>query len=90
MPINLPNLANQKKIVDILSSLDEKIELNRKMNETLEQMGQTLFRHYFIDNPKSSGWDFSTTGKHCDVILGGTPSRLKSEYWIILPLWAIT
>ena len=56
-PINLPPLDQQKKIADILSSLDEKIELNRRMNETLEQLGQTLFRHYFIDNPEAKSWD---------------------------------
>lgn len=54
--IDLPDLESQKKIADILSSLDEKIELNRKMNETLEQIGQSLFRHYFIDNPEASKW----------------------------------
>ena len=51
-PVNLPPLDQQKKIADILSSLDEKIELNRRMNETLEQLGQTLFRHYFVDKTK--------------------------------------
>ena len=57
MAINLPSLSQQKKIADILSSLDEKIELNRRMNETLEQLSQTLFRHYFVDNPAAKSWD---------------------------------
>jgi type I restriction enzyme S subunit len=48
---------DQKKIADILSTLDEKIELNRKMNETLEQMGQALFKHYFITNPAAKEWE---------------------------------
>lgn len=52
----LPDLETQKKIADVLGTIDEKIELNRKMNETLEQMGQALFRHYFIDNPESDNW----------------------------------
>ncbi len=47
----LPELPEQEQIVNILGTIDEKIELNRKMNETLDQTGQTLFRHYFIDNP---------------------------------------
>jgi len=51
-PINLPSLDQQKKIANILGSLDEKIELNRRMNETLEQLGQALFRHYFVDKTK--------------------------------------
>ena len=41
--VNLPPLDQQKKIADILGSLDEEIELNRRMNETLEQLGQALF-----------------------------------------------
>ena len=56
-PVKLPPLESQKKIADILSSLDEKIELNRRMNETLEQLGQALFRHYFVDNPEARSWD---------------------------------
>ena len=57
MEINLPPLDQQKKIANILGSLDEKIELNRRMNETLEQLGQALFRHYFVDNPAAKSWD---------------------------------
>lgn len=55
-PVHLPNLETQKKIADILGTIDEKIELNQRMNETLEQMGQALFRHYFIDNPEAEKW----------------------------------
>ena len=57
MEINLPPLDQQKKIANILGSLDEKIELNRRMNEALEQLGQDLFRHYFVDNPAAKSWD---------------------------------
>ena len=45
----LPALAIQKKIAHILSTLDDKIELNRKMNQTLEEMAQTLFKSWFVD-----------------------------------------
>lgn len=65
MTINLPPLDQQKKIADILSSLDEKIELNRRMNKTLEQLGQALFRHYFVDNPEAKNWE---SGRVSDVI----------------------
>ena len=60
MIINLPSLSQQKKIANILSSLDEKIELNRRMNETLEQLGQALFRHYFVDKAKQSNSNIQT------------------------------
>ena len=46
----------------MLGRIDEKIELNRAMNETLEQMGQALFRHYFIDNPEAKTWGKTAVG----------------------------
>ena len=70
--VNLPPLDQQKKIADILSSLDEKIELNRHMNETLEQLGQALFRHYFINNPEAVGWKSGTLG---DIIVNFDSKR---------------
>lgn len=45
----LPPLPTQKKIAHILSTLDDKIELNRKMNDTLEAMAQALFKSWFVD-----------------------------------------
>lgn len=81
LKINLPDHPTQKKIANILGTIDEKIELNRQMNETLEQMGQALFRHHFIDNPEAEKWNMSTVGEFYDILLGGTPSRTKSEYW---------
>lgn len=45
----LPNIEKQKEIVDILSSLDDKIQLNTQINQTLEQIAQTIFKSWFID-----------------------------------------
>ena len=47
--INLPPLTTQKSIAKILGELDQRIELNRKTNQTLEQMAQTLFKSWFVD-----------------------------------------
>lgn len=47
--INLPSLPEQKAIANILGTLDDKIELNRQMNETLEAMAQALFKSWFVD-----------------------------------------
>jgi len=47
--ILLPNITRQKTIADILSILDDKIELNRQMNTTLETMAQALFKSWFVD-----------------------------------------
>ena len=47
--VSLPPLTEQKAIAHILGSLDDKIELNRQMNETLEAMAQALFKSWFVD-----------------------------------------
>lgn len=47
--LKLPPLPEQKAIAHILSTLDDKIELNRQMNETLEAMAQALFKSWFVD-----------------------------------------
>jgi type I restriction enzyme, S subunit len=47
--IKLPSLETQKAIGSILGTLDDKIELNRRMNETLEEMAHTLFKSWFVD-----------------------------------------
>ena len=47
--INIPPIPEQKAIAHVLGSLDDKIELNRRMNETLEGMAQALFKSWFVD-----------------------------------------
>jgi type I restriction enzyme S subunit len=49
LPILIPPLAEQKAIAAVLGALDEKIELNRRMNATLEAMARTLFQSWFVD-----------------------------------------
>lgn len=60
----LPPLEEQKAIADILSSLDDKIELNNQMNETLEEMAQALFKRWFIDFefPNEEGQPYKSSG----------------------------
>ncbi|WP_369708762.1 MULTISPECIES: restriction endonuclease subunit S [Citrobacter freundii complex] len=47
--INIPPLEIQRSIVEILKSLDDHIDVNIKINQTLEQMAQTLFKSWFVD-----------------------------------------
>jgi len=47
--IEVPSLENQRRIAKILSSLDNKIEVNRRINDNLEQQAQTLFKSWFVD-----------------------------------------
>ncbi|WP_405597357.1 MULTISPECIES: restriction endonuclease subunit S [unclassified Pseudoalteromonas] len=49
LPIDIPPMEHQRYSVNILSSLDDKIQLNKKTNQTLEQMAQALFKSWFVD-----------------------------------------
>ncbi len=49
LTLTIPPLPIQKKIAHILSTLDDKIELNRKMNQTLEDMASAIFKSWFVD-----------------------------------------
>jgi type I restriction enzyme S subunit len=62
MPLRIPHISTQRAIAQILGSLDDKIELNRQMNETLEAMMRALFKSWFVDfdpvHAKAEGRDF--------------------------------
>jgi type I restriction enzyme S subunit len=49
LPVKIPPLPEQQAIAHILGSLDDKIELNRRMNETLESIARALFKSWFVD-----------------------------------------
>ena len=49
LPIPLPPLDEQRRIAHILGSLDDKIELNRRMNQTLEDIARAIFKSWFVD-----------------------------------------
>jgi type I restriction enzyme, S subunit len=49
LPIPLPSLSEQRAIARILGALDDKIEINRRMNETLEAIARALFQSWFVD-----------------------------------------
>ena len=59
------NLKEQKAIAKILSDLDSKIELNQKMNKTLEAIAQAIFKHWFIDFefPNEEGKPYKSSGE---------------------------
>ncbi len=79
--IELPDMETQRKVAEILWTIDEKIELNRQMNETLEQIGQALFRHYFITSPEAEGRGEVKIGELVNIKGGGTPSTKNPDFW---------
>ncbi|WP_286150890.1 restriction endonuclease subunit S [Bacteroides acidifaciens] len=90
--VEVPDLETQEKIASILSSLDSKIELNRRINDNLEQQAQALFKSWFVDfepfkNGKfvdsemgmiPEGWKVGTIGEYCSIRSG---YAFKSSWW---------
>lgn len=60
----VPPLQEQKAIAHILSTLDEKIEVNNQINKKLEEMAQTIFKHWFVDFefPNENGEPYKSSG----------------------------
>ena len=67
-----PPLAEQEAIAEVLSSLDDKIDLLHRQNKTLEDMAQTLFRQWFIEGAKAD-WAVGTLSDEFDVTMGQSP-----------------
>ena len=85
-PIKLPPLSTQQKIAAILSSLDDKIELNNKINTNLEQQAQDLFKNWFVDfepfgGKMPEGWKVGVISDFGNVICGKTPSTKIKDYY---------
>jgi len=76
----LPSLQVQSNIADILWSVDDKIELNNKINENLEQQAQALYLNLFVDNADRE-WKQGTISDLGLVVGGSTPSKSKPEYY---------
>lgn len=62
--LNLPTLQEQKAIAHILSTLDDKIEVNNQINKTLENMAQAIFKQWFVDFefPNEDGEPYKSSG----------------------------
>lgn len=70
LKLSKPDFETQKRISDFIDAIDHKIELNQQMNETLEQIGQTLFKKYFVDSLESGGWknsEISEIAEHVKI-----------------------
>ena len=67
--IDYPNYELQQKIASILSSFDSKIELNRRINDNLEQQAQALFKSWFVNNPNPN-WREATLSEVAHFIGG--------------------
>ena len=69
IPILLPKLEEQRCIADILSSFDDKIELNRRINDNLEQQAQALCKSWFVDN-SNPNWEETSLSEVASFVGG--------------------
>lgn len=89
--LELPDMSTQRTVAGILSSIDDKIELNKRINDNLEQQAQALFRSWFIDfNPFKEGkfaeselgmipegWRVGTLGDLVEIKYGKDHKKLQ-------------
>ena len=87
--VKLPSLNIQKKIVKILSDIDNKIELNNKINDNLETLCQNYFLDIFIKNSNKNCL-IGTISDLGDIVGGSTPSKKNSNYYTNLGIPWIT
>ena len=80
LEIDLPSLDEQRKVVGILGSIQNKIKLNHEINDNLEQQAATYFQELFINNANPV-WQISTISDLGTVVGGSTPSKTKPEYY---------
>ena len=87
MSVLVPSLTMQKKIVDVLKPINDKIQINASINNNLEQQAQAIFKSWFIDfDPfdgiRPSDWIIGTIDNlGSEIICGKTPSTKKKEYY---------
>lgn len=90
--IEIPDRETQKEIAQILTALDDKIELNLQMDQTLEAMAQAIFKEWFVNfnfpgfdgelmDGLPKGWRRGSILEIATLLSGGTPKTSEPEYW---------
>lgn len=82
--VRYPSMEEQEKIVAILSSIDEKIAINEKINNNLEQQVLAIYRNTFVDvaNPNRS---ICRADEYFDITIGKTPPRKEPQWFSMNP-----
>jgi len=79
--IKIPEkIEEQKTIAFVFESLNDKIDLLHRQNKTLEQLAETLFKQWFVEEAEES-WDEVSLFDSIELIGGGTPKTENAEYW---------
>ena len=90
MHITLPPLPEQRAIAEILGALDDKIELNQRMNATLESMARAVFRQWFVDNEEAQDWEEKSLDEIANFLNGLALQKFPAEGNDYLPVIKIS
>lgn len=80
MQVPLPNKKERLQIIEIANSLNERININKEINDNLEQQAQLYFQNLFVENADPE-WTKGTISDLGTVVGGSTPSKSKPEYY---------
>lgn len=94
--LNVPDLSTQQQIASLLCALDEKIDLNLQMNQTLESIIATIFKEWFVNfnfpgfdgelmDGLPKGWRLGQLNEVAKVEIGRTPSRMETQWFSTNP-----
>jgi type I restriction enzyme S subunit len=78
--LSLPPISEQQAIAEVLSSIDDKIDLLHRNNKTLEEMAETLFRQWFVEGAKED-WEDRPLLYFGKIICGKTPSTSNKNFF---------
>ena len=80
----VPSYPDQQRIAELLSSLDRKINVNRKLNDNLEQQAMALYRQMFVENNNDARRE-CRADEYFDISIGKTPPRKEAQWFSMNP-----
>lgn len=80
LQVPLPNKKERLQIIEIANSLNERININKEINDNLEEQARAYFQELFVDNADSE-WTLGTVSDLGAIVGGSTPSKSKPEYY---------
>jgi type I restriction enzyme S subunit len=94
VPVKYPPLAEQQRIAKILSSLDDKIELNNAINRNLEEQAQAIFKSWFVDFEPFGGempadWKETSLGEVCLKVTDGSHFSPQDDPSAPYPMFSV-
>ena len=84
LELSVPDLDEQRRIGDFLARIDEKIALNDRINDNLEQQAMALYRQMFVENNNDARRE-SRADEYFDISIGKTPPRKEAQWFSMNP-----